>query len=77
MRISLLLVMAVLLASCCEPKRIAVPLQSPPPLNNYTEKQLEANLGECVSDKTYIDIIDTYRRVDTLTGIINSTNIQH
>jgi len=73
MKISILLVMAVSLASCCTPKRVQTELHLPPPLNNFTEKQLAVVLGECVSDSTYIDIVKTYRRVDTLTDIIKST----
>lgn len=75
---SLLLVMVALLSSCVgDPKQVAVDLtnQLPPDRVNLTEDQLKERLEKCmcVSDDTYIDIIETYRRKNTLRGIIEST----
>lgn len=76
MKASLLLVMVAVLSSCTTVKYIPVDLTKhlPPRLENLTEQELDKQLGECVSDATYIDIIETYRRKDTLRGIIESTH---
>lgn len=73
MRISLLFAMAALLASCADTQYIVKPLKMPTPLNNLSEVDLIKQL-ECVSNETYVDVIKTYRREDTLVGIIKSTH---